>query len=318
MATLDRTARDQGAYAAGSAPRVPASAVATLFALVAVPLGLGACAHQPSEFDVSPQASADRLPPPGPVAANLAGNWELNRREGDQPGQNRGGGGGGGGRGMGGGRRGGMGGRGGMPGGGGMPGSGGDYPGSAGMPGQPGGYGGGGSGRSGGGGGGGRGGRDSSMTGAPARLRLAQTDTTLTITRATGSALTLFFDGRTVYVSDMRGENETEVNGRWNRTRFEVRRSLGNGRTVTESYELSKDSTKLTVRTKISGGDRSEGYTPSETRRVYDRVADPGPARAPNPAQQPAPPPPGSTQRIGAMPADEPALGVVTGGGGWR
>jgi len=319
MASPDRIARDPGGAATGSAsPAAPA--VTVVLALLAVPLALaaGGCAHQPREFDVTPQAAEARAPVPGPVAANLSGNWELNPREGDQPGQNRGGRGGGGRRGMGGGRRGGMGGgmggRGGYPGSGGMPGTGGDYPGSGGMPGQPGGSGsGGGGGRSGGGGGG----RDSSVAGGVAwRLQVAQTDSTLTITRASGNALTLFFDGRTVYVPDTRGENQNQVSGRWNRKRFEVRRTLADGRTLTESYELSRDSTKLTVRTKVSGSDRSE-YSPPETRRVYDRVADPRPAATPKPAQQPVTPP-GSTQRIGAVPGYGPVFGVVSSGGGWR
>ena len=286
--------------------------------LVGVPLALGswACAPQPREFDISPQEAEARVPPPGPVAADLSGNWELNPRESDQPGQSRGGGGGGGGRGMGGGRRGG-GGRGGYPGGGGVPGTGGDYPGSAGMPGRPEGYGG--SGRSGGGGGGRSdgtrsGGRDSSMTGAPWRLQVAQTDSSIAITRAGGSALTLFFDGRTVYVSDARGEGQTQVSGRWNRKRFEVRRELSSGRIVTESFELTTNGTKLTMRTKVSGGDRS-AYAPPEIRRVYDRTADPGPAAVPKPAQQPVTPP-GSTLRIGALPGYGSVAGMVHGSGG--
>ncbi len=291
---------------------------AAVLGLLAVPLVLGAaaCAHQPSEFDLSPQASEERVPAPGPVAADLAGNWEFNPRESDQPGANRGGGGGGGGGrgGVGGGRRPGMGGRGGFPGSGGMPGTGGDYPGSGGMPPRP--DAGGSGGRSGGGGGradGGRGGRDSTMAGGVAwRLQLAQTDSTLTITRAGGNALTLFFDGRTVYAAAPRGESQNEVSGRWNRKRFEVRRSLADGRTVIESYELTANGTRLSVRTKVTGGERSE-YAPPEIRRVYDRVAEPGRAPPPKPA-----PPAGSTQRIGALPGYGPAIGMVSSTGGRR
>jgi hypothetical protein len=312
MAPTDRTARVQGWAAA--APRV------AIFLLAGVPLALASqgCARQPHEFDISPRDSEERVAPPGPVAADLSGNWELNVRESDQPGQNRGGGAGDGGRGMGGGRRGGVGGggRGGYPGSGGVPGTGGDYPGSAGMPGRPGGYGGGG--RSGGGGGrmdGERGGgRDSSMTGAPWRLQVAQTDTSITITRAGGSALTLYFDARTVYVSDARGEGQTRLSGRWNRKRFEVRRDLSSGRIITESYELTANGTKLAVRTRVSGGDRS-AYAPPEMRRVYDRSADPGPAAAPKPAQPPVTPP-GSTLRIGAVPGYGPRAEMVHGSGG--
>jgi hypothetical protein len=148
------------------------------------------------------------------------------------------------------------------------------------------------------------------------RLQLMQTDSTLTITRANGNALTLFFDGRTVYAAAPRGESQNEVSGRWNRKRFEVRRSLADGRTVIESYELTANGTRLSVRTKVTGSGRSE-YAPPEIRRVYDRVAEPGQAPAPKPAQQPVTPV-GSTQRIGALPGYGPALGMVSSTGGRR
>jgi len=274
----------------GAAPGRPWGAFA-LASLIAIPLAVASCAHQPREFDVSPQASDERLPAPEAVAAVLSGTWEFDPRASDQPDRANGGGRGG----MEGGRRGGRGGfggggRGGYPGAGGMPGSGGDFPGSAGMPGREGDSGGG---RSAAGRGGERRGGFDSTLAAPRRLVLAQTDSSLTITRPGGASATLYFDGRTVYVPDPRGEGQTEVNGLWHNKRFEVRRSLANGRSVMETYELSKDGTKLTVRSRMGGGEREQAGP--EIRRVYDRVADEGPAPAPAPPSSP----PRGTQRIG-------------------
>jgi hypothetical protein len=190
---------------------------------------------------------------------------------------------------------GGMGGRGGYPGAGGMPGTGGDFPGSAGMPPRSGEPNTGGSGRSGGGrtreGGGAR---DTTLA-APRRLVLAQTDSSLTIMRQGGASLTLFFDGRTVYLPDPRGEEEVQVSARWHAGRLQVRREATYQRVtrvVTESYELSKDGTRLTVRTRMSGDGQSQNRSP-EIRRVYDRAAEP------SPAPPPQPPPQAAAQRIG-------------------
>jgi hypothetical protein len=75
------------------------------------------------------------------------------------------------------------------------------------------------------------------------------------------------------------------VSGRWHRKRFEVRREISTQRTVTESFELSSDSTKLTVRTRISGEGSERGLP--EMRRVYDSqgrgVRGQGPKGAPPP-----------------------------------
>jgi len=131
-----------------------------------------------------------------------------------------------------------------------------------------------------GGPGGRRGGLDSALAG-PRRLALSQTDSSLTIARPGGAATTLFFDGRTVYVPDPRGEGQSEVNGRWHRGRFEVRRSLADGRTVTETYERSKGGTQLVVRIRMAGGERSSEASP-EIRRVYDRTEDRAPAAEPS------------------------------------
>ena len=256
--------------------RAVAHIVAACAAVLALPVAFAACSHQPKEFDVGgPAPEAERLPAPGPVAADLTGAWEYDPRESDQPGAYRGGGGGG----MGG-----------------MPGStgGGDFPGSAGMPPRAGGYGGngnGGGGRTGGGREGG-GGRDSAFAGPARRMTIVQTDSTFALTRGTAPALTLFFDGRDVVVADALGNGAAQANGRWHGKRFEVRRTLPDGRTVLETFELTGGGAKLAVRTQIRGGERSE-YTPPALRRVYDKVALPDSA-----TQRTAPPPPPA--RIGS------------------
>jgi hypothetical protein len=214
---------------------------------------LAACAHQgPREFDVAPQAEAQG--PPDAPAANLSGTWQFNPRESDQPGQM----GRGGMSGMpGGGGRGGAGGRGGIPGGGGgMPGGRGGMPGGGGRPegaqGARGGEGGG-----------------AAIVGAAPRLAITQTDSSLTFTRPNGVAFTLFFDGRDVTVPGRTEDEAIQVSGRWRGKRFEVRREISTQRTVTESFALSSDGRKLTVRTRISGQGSERGVP--EMRRVYDR-----------------------------------------------
>jgi hypothetical protein len=249
-------------------------AVAVLALLIAIPIVFAGCSHQPREFDISPQAADERLPAPEAAAADLSGTWEFDPRASDRQGPGYGGEGGR----MG--RRGGFGveGRNGRPGTDVPPATGGDYPGSAGMPptaGRPGG-------RSSRGRGAPpgerRGGYDSTL--AARRLVLAQTDSTLTIRRPGGATTTLYFDGRTVYVPDARGDAQTEANGRWHRTRFEVRRDLADGRAVTETYELSKDGTTLTVRSRMRASEGSSSSS-TEIRRVYRRVVDGGLDEAP-------------------------------------
>jgi hypothetical protein len=257
-------------------------AVAVLALQIAIPVVFAGCSHQPREFDISPQAADERLPAPEAAAADLSGTWEFDPRASDRQGPGYGGEGGR----MG--RRGGFGveGRNGRPGTDVPPATGGDYPGSAGMPptaGRPGG-------RSSGGRGAPpgerRGGYDSTLA-APRRLVLAQTDSTLTIRRPGGATTTLYFDGRTVYVPDAMGDAQTEVNGRWHRKRFEVRRDLADGRAVTETYELSKDGTTLTVRSRMRVSEGSSSSS-TEIRRVYRRVVDGGLDEAPE-HRSPAP-----------------------------
>lgn len=226
---------------------------------VAASLAVLACAHRPpAEFDVG-----QPMPEPGPVAADLSGTWQYNAQESDRAGraaQLRG-------------REGGREGAG-MPGEGGFPGGG--MGGSGGFGGQ-GEYGG--RGRGGGSRRGAEGERDrppaaiDTMLLRPAqRLVIEQTDSTITIGRADGAPLTLWFDGRDVVVRDTSGEAQA-VSGSWNRARFEVRRPLGPGRTLTQAYVLSSDGRRLVVLVQVSGGEQGPTTRP-ESRRVYDRVSE--------------------------------------------
>jgi hypothetical protein len=104
------------------------------------------------------------------------------------------------------------------------------------------------------------------------RLVIEQTDSTITIGQPRGAALTLHFDGRDVVVRDSSGEART-ASGRWNHARFEVRRRLGNDRTLTEAYVLSSNGRRLVVLTQVSGGEEGPTTRP-EIRRVYDRVSE--------------------------------------------
>ncbi len=244
-------------------PRAWARGAAGAAALAAAALACGACAHAPREFDVTQQVSEARLPPPGPVAADLSGTWELDPRAG-----------GGQGPGMEGGRRPPMGG-GGDFGGGGF--GGGGFPGERGA----------GRGRPAGGREGGRRGGPDSTLAAPRGLVVTQTDSSLTFGRTGGAASTLYFDGRTVYAPDARGEGEASLSGRWHGKRFEVRRELPGGRVVDESYELSKDGGTLTGRSRSADAERS-GPGGFEVRRVYRRAAAlPGDSVRPPPARRP-------------------------------
>jgi len=217
----------------------------TVLAAVLVPLALAACAHSGAqEFDVSGQVVPQEAP--GPPAADLAGAWTYNPRESDRLGQAMRGGGMPMGGGMGG--PGGMGGRGGRPGAGGMPPAGG-RPGAGGGPG------------------------DEAMAAAP-RLVIAQNDSSITITRPNARALTLYFDGRAVWVTGRLPDEQVEMNARWRGQRLEVRRVVSDRRSIVESYELSSNGRKLYVRVRMPAVE-GEPRMP-ELRRVYDRVVPPG------------------------------------------
>lgn len=201
---------------------------------------LSACASQsgPREIDVSGQPAP--VAAPESVAANLAGTWQLNptassqmrRPSGVMPIGDMGGGGGRGRRG------------GGMPSGGApppgaMPGEG-DAPGAA------------------------------ALRGAAMRLVIVQTDSTITIARPRQRPITLFSDGRDVWVPGIGGEDDAPMNARWRRGRLEVRRGVSERRTILETYELSRNGRRLTIRVQMPGGGTE--MAPGEMQRVYDRV----------------------------------------------
>jgi len=216
-----------------------------LLVVAGLPLALAACAHRgPREFDVTPRGEEEQVAAPEAPAADLAGVWTFNARESTRPGQ------------MGGGGRGGVGGPGGGPGGGfgGMP------PGG-GMGGRPGGR-----------PGGPPGGPDSAGSPRARRLTIVQTDSSLTISRDEGRPLTLFFDGRAVWMQGRSSDEMIEMNGRWRRGRFEVRRMISDRRWVRESYELASRGSKLIVRIRASASEPGETAA-QEMRRVYDRAA---------------------------------------------
>jgi hypothetical protein len=108
------------------------------------------------------------------------------------------------------------------------------------------------------------------IVGVSPRLFVTQTDSSVTFARPNGVAFTLFFDGRDVTVPGRTEDEAIQVSGRWRGKRFEVRREISTQRTVTESFELSSDGTKLTVRTRISG--QEGGASLPGMRRVYDKV----------------------------------------------
>jgi hypothetical protein len=200
------------------------------------------------------RGSSESEPVPGVAPVSLVGVWAFNPEASNQSNRPRAGGpgaggvpgmGGAGGRGGMGGGRGGMGGgRGGMGGGRGgeAEGRGGDQPGGRRTPGD-------------------------STLGRPAQqLTIAQTDSTLTFQTQGGTPLTLYFDGRSIDLPAPSGM-PAQIAGHWHGKRYLVERRIGS-RTITESYERSKDRTKLTVRIRVSDlfGDGPE------IQRVYDWV----------------------------------------------
>ena len=171
---------------------------------------------------------------PESAAVSLAGTWRLDPRAGGRMGGPSGG------MPMGGG---GMGGGGGRPGGppGGMPGGRGPE---------------------------GRG--DSGTVRAPERLTIVQTDSSITFAEPRRQTITLFFDGRDVWVPGLVPDDQVAMNARWQRGRLVVRRIVSDQRVITETYELSRNGRRLTVRVRIPGGGAERGS--AEMRRVYDRV----------------------------------------------
>src|SRR4029077_11877860 len=97
----------------------------------------------------------------------------------------------------------------------------------------------------------GRGVGDSLGGRSPQQLIIAQTDSSLTLEAAGRPPVVLMFDGRPVAVRNGPGIVPIQVAGHWHEGRFQVERRVGST-TITETYERSKDRTRLTVRTRVS------------------------------------------------------------------
>ena len=199
------------------------------YLLAAVPFLAFACSHPAREMDVSGQP----VPEVAPAGVSFAGTWVYNPDDSDQPGH----------YGMSGGGRGGFG-------GGGRGGGGGGGGGAGGVSGED------------------RDAADSLLRQPPGRLVIQQTDSTLAISPRDQTLYTLFFDGRDVTVSDSSGHSWS-VNGRWHGKQFEIRRTLRNGMTMTESYELKKKGQRLVIHVKLQRPS-SDTQMP-EFQRVYDK-----------------------------------------------
>jgi hypothetical protein len=200
---------------------------------------IAACSHPAREIEIAGQP-APQLTPAG---VSFAGTWVYNPDDSDQPGRY------------------------------GMGGASTAFGGRGGFGGERGGFGGGGRvGRGSRGPGGDEGGdrdlTDSLLRRPPGRLVILQTDSSITVSPREGMAYTLFFDGRDVTVTDSVGRSSS-VNGRWHNKRFEVRRTLRGGTTLTEDYEIKKNGERLVVHIRLQRTD-AETALP-EFQRVYDR-----------------------------------------------
>lgn len=217
--------------------RIPFAIFVAATSLVTALASCSSARGGPREIDVSGRPEPrEAVSAPESVSANLTGTWQLNPRAGGQMQGPRGGMPMGGGGGMGGGRPGG--------------------PPSGGMP----------------GGRGPEGRGDSGAVAAPERLTIVQTDSSITISQPRRPPLTLYFDGRDVWVPGITPEDLVAMNARWQRGRLVVRRVVSDQRSITETYELSRNGRRLTVRVRMPGGGTEMAL--AEVRRVYDRVVD--------------------------------------------
>ncbi len=154
--------------------------------------------------------------------------------------------------------------------------------------GQPGGMGGGGFGGRGSGyppsGGGSRASRDSlqardslardSLRAEYGRLVIERSDSAFTFTHGRSAPLLVYADWRETRLPGRNGPGDvTFVTGQWNGSRFDVRRALPSRTVVIESYEVSRDGSRLTVTTRIAEKSAERGeLLPREGRRVYTRA----------------------------------------------
>jgi len=103
---------------------------------------------------------------------------------------------------------------------------------------------------------------------APAALTIVASDSTLTFTSDSGSALVLYGDGRK-FKQSVEGSGDIEIKARWQGNDFVVERKVSGGGKVTEDYLRSQDGKQLFV---IVSVDPGRGRT-IDFRRVYDPAA---------------------------------------------
>jgi len=103
---------------------------------------------------------------------------------------------------------------------------------------------------------------------APAALTIVASDSTLTFTSDSGSALVLYGDGRK-FKQSVEGGGDIEIKARWQGNDFVVERKVSGGGKVTEDYLRSQDGKQLFV---IVSVDPGRGRT-IDFRRVYDPAA---------------------------------------------
>lgn len=104
---------------------------------------------------------------------------------------------------------------------------------------------------------------------APLRIVLGQSDTALSIRRNDGMLIVLPFDGREVVVERPDHRGQLHISGRWRARRFEALALISSDLVFVESYEVSGDGSRLTVRARLHG-DRVQREV-GELKRVYQR-----------------------------------------------
>jgi hypothetical protein len=99
----------------------------------------------------------------------------------------------------------------------------------------------------------------------PATLAIAQSDSTVTLTAESDTALVLHSDGRKIK-QQVDGGGDIELKGRWQGNDFIVERKVSGGGKVTEDYLKSQDGKQLFVIVNVQGARGRD----IEFRRVYD------------------------------------------------
>ena len=106
------------------------------------------------------------------------------------------------------------------------------------------------------------------------RLVIEQSDSALFFTQGRQAPLLVYSDWRETRIPGVHGPwDVTFVTGRWDGTRFDVRRVLPSRTVVVERYEVSREGSRLSVTTRVAerGTERGE-ILPREGTRVYNRA----------------------------------------------